>query len=163
MGGYPFTVEDLKDRGEYDYALKVVDRWENDYPTEKLDGLSFFWRGKLLFILHPGEQAVRYLQLAEAVHPKGNHVPEAVWLQANCYMAMGKYDQALQQFQRIQGEFTTSDYAQRAPAKVKECQGHLPPPAPETRPAPARGMNGIVPNLPSQNGDSPGPTPGKRP
>jgi tetratricopeptide (TPR) repeat protein len=125
LGSYPFIIDDLRARGEYAFALQAIDQWENEFPLEKLDGLSFFWRGKVLYIWHPGDQAIRFLQLAELVRPAATHVPEAVWLQANCYLETGHYAQALEQFQRITTQFTTSEYCARVPEKVRQCQAAL--------------------------------------
>ena len=129
LGSYPFIVDDLRARGEYAYALKTIEQWEYEFPTEKLDGLSFFWRGKVLYIWHPGDQAIRFLQMAELVNPAASHIPETVWLEANCYADTGRYAKAIEQFQRIRAEFTNSEYFERAAQRIKQCQAALAAPA----------------------------------
>jgi hypothetical protein len=125
LGSYPFIVEDLCARGQYEFAIQTIDEWENEFPTEKLGGLSFFWRGKVLYIWQPGAQSIRYLQLAQLVSPSAAHVPEAVWLEANCELASGQYAQALEQFQRIGNQFTNSEYSSRLGEKIRQCQAAI--------------------------------------
>ncbi|MFH1748688.1 MAG: PKD domain-containing protein [Planctomycetota bacterium] len=124
-GGYSYTLEDLLARNEFDWALVALDRWEDDAPLQKLEGFTFFWRGKITFVQQPGPLALRYLELAERVAPKATHVPEAVWLRANCLLALKRYDKALTQFQRIRVEFTESDYFVQAAEKIDTCQAAL--------------------------------------
>ena len=125
VGGYPFTVEDLLARGEYDWALKTIDQWESQFPTQKLEGYSFFLRGKVVFVEEPSDLALRYLDLAELVAPRAVHVPETVWLRANCLMALGRYEQALQEFLRIRNDYTQTDFFHRSAEKIDQCQKGL--------------------------------------
>ncbi|MBN2445100.1 MAG: PKD domain-containing protein, partial [Phycisphaerae bacterium] len=121
-GSNPYLVTDLMSRGEYEWARRWLDRWEDESPVQKLEGYTFFLRGKVLFIEHPSPLALRYLELAERVAPKAIHVPEAVWLRANCLMALKRYDEAMLQFARISQEFTYSEFYERIDDKIRECQ-----------------------------------------
>ena len=121
-GVYPYSVEDFLERGEFEWARKTLDQWEDELPTARLDGYTLFLRGKVLFVEHPGEQAVRYLALTEQVAPKAVFLPEALWLHANCLMAMGRYQDALPQLQRIRSDFTRSEFFAQAAEKIKECE-----------------------------------------
>jgi tetratricopeptide (TPR) repeat protein len=134
QGGYPYTVEDLLERGEFEWARKTLDQWEDELPAGRLDGYTLFLRGKVLFVEQPGEQAVRYLTLAEKVAPKAVFVPEALWLQANCLMAMGRYQDALPQLQKIRSDYTRSEFFAQAAEKIKECETRPTTSAPATRP-----------------------------
>lgn len=125
IGSYPYIVEDLLARGENEWALRALDQWEDQFPLQKLEGLSFFLRGKVLFVDQPGELALEYLDLAERVSPTALHVPEAVWLRANCLMAMKRYEKALGQLQRIRSDFTQSIYYHQAPEKIEQCQAAI--------------------------------------
>jgi tetratricopeptide (TPR) repeat protein len=124
-GGYGYTVDDLLARGEFDWALETLDRWERELPVQKLEGYTFFLRGKVLFVQRPGPLALRYLELAERVSPRAVHVPEAVWLRANCLLEMKRPDEALGLFQRIRSDFTQSDFFEQVDAKIKLCQSEL--------------------------------------
>lgn len=125
LGSYPFIVEDLLARGENEWALRALDQWEDQFPLQKLEGLSFFLRGKVLFVDQPGELALKYMDLAERVSPTALHVPEAVWLRANCLMAMKRHDEALDQLRRIRSDFTQSIYYHQAPEKIEQCQAAI--------------------------------------
>ncbi|MHB1155356.1 MAG: PKD domain-containing protein [Phycisphaerales bacterium] len=121
LGSAPYIVEDLLGRDEYDYAMKAIDRWEDEFPTQKLEGLTFFWRGKVLFVRKPGELALKWLVISERVNPRGLHVSEAVWLRANTLMAMGRWRDAMDQLMRIRTQFTHSEYFTKAEEKMKLC------------------------------------------
>jgi tetratricopeptide (TPR) repeat protein len=124
-GSYGYTVEDLLARGEFEWALKTLDQWEDEFPVQKLEGYTFFLRGKVLFVQHPGRLALRYLKLAERVSPRAVHVPEAVWLRSNCLLTMQQYDQALAEFLRIRTDFTQSEFFQQAADKIRLCESEL--------------------------------------
>ena len=127
VGGYPYTVEDLIGRGEFDFAFQTIDQWEDTLPAQKLEGLSFFLRGKALFVQKPSKLALRYLELAERVDPRAVHVPEAVWLRANCLMEIGRFEAALAQFARLREDYTASEYFERSEDKIKQCLDALKP------------------------------------
>jgi hypothetical protein len=69
--------------------------------------------------------AVRFLEMAETVNRRALHVPEAIWLKANCEFALGNYRQAMSDFLRVRDEFTAARYLQRVKAKIEECQARL--------------------------------------
>lgn len=125
LGSYPWAVEDYLARGEYEQAIETLDQWENTFPMQKLEGTSLLLRGKVLFVRQPCEPAVKYLELAEMVNPAGPQVPEAVWLRANCLLALGKIEQAMEQFARVSTEFTRSEFASQAQEKIAECEKRL--------------------------------------
>jgi len=128
-GIYPYSVEDFLERGEFEWACKTLDQWEDELPSAKLDGHTIFLRGKVLFVEQPGPQAVRYLSLAQQVAPRAVFVPEALWLHANCLMATGRYQEALVQLQRIRADFTRSEFFAQAAEKIKQCETKLNTPA----------------------------------
>lgn len=126
-GSYSYTLEDLLARDEFDWALRVLDHWEDEVPIQKLEGYTFFWRGKVLYVQKPQLLALRYLELAERVTPQAVHVPEAVWLRANCLLALERHEEALAQFQRIRREFTESGFFERAAERIDTCEAKLSP------------------------------------
>jgi tetratricopeptide (TPR) repeat protein len=124
-GSYGYTVEDLLARGEFEWALKTLDRWEEEFPVQKLEGYTLFLRGKVLYVQSPGRLAARYLERAERVSPRAVHVPETVWLRANCLLAMQQYDEALAEFLRVRNDFTQSEFFEQAADKIKLCESEL--------------------------------------
>ena len=125
LGSYPYAVDDLIGRREYEYALLLLDQWEDEFPVQKLDGNSFFLRGKILYLQKPDELALHFLDLAERIDPKAAHVPDALWLHAECLKDLGRFDQALACYARIRSDFTTSDYFARAAERITFCTGKL--------------------------------------
>jgi tetratricopeptide (TPR) repeat protein len=125
IGSYGYTVLDLLARGEFDWARTALDRWESEFPAQKLEGYTSFLRGKVLYVQHPGPLALRYLELAERVSPRAVHVPEAVWLRANCLFELQRYPEALAGFERIVSDFTQSEYYEQALDKIAACRSKL--------------------------------------
>ena len=125
LGTYPFMVEDLLARGEHETALDQIDEWENLFPSQRSEGWTQYWRGKVLFVQQPGPRALRYLELCERLSPTAVFVPESLWLRANCLVALNRHAEALALLQRIRSDFTTSEYFQKAPELIAECNKHV--------------------------------------
>lgn len=134
VGSYPFAVEDYLSRDMYEEAIDVINQWEDMLPLVKLEGLTLFLRGRCLYLIRPSAVALRYLRAAEAVNPGALHVPHAVWLGANCLLALERYEAAAVQFMRLRKGFTTAKYRERAVEKLEECRKHLEGPSPTTVP-----------------------------
>lgn len=125
LGTYPFMVEDLLARGEHDTALDQIDEWENLFPSQRSEGWTQFWRGKVLFVQQPGPRSLRYLEWCERLSPTAVFVPESLWLRANGLVALKRHAEALALLQRIRSDFTTSEYFQKAPELIAECNKHV--------------------------------------
>ncbi len=125
LGTYPFMVEDLLARGEHDTALDQIDEWENLFPSQRSEGWTQFWRGKVLFVQQPGPRSLRYLEWCERLSPAAVFVPESLWLRANGLVALKRHAEALVLLQRIRSDFTTSEYFQKAPELIAECNKHV--------------------------------------
>ena len=125
LGTYPFMVEDLLARGEHDTALDQIDEWENLFPSQRSEGWTQFWRGKVLFVQQPGPRSLRYLEWCERLNPTAVFVPESLWLRANGLVALKRHAEALVLLQRIRSDFTTSEYFQKAPELIAECNKHV--------------------------------------
>ena len=125
IGGYPFRVADYLSRDLHRYALETIDDWEDILPVAKLEGETFYLRGKVMYLGWPSVAAVKYLELSERVNPSAPHVPEAAWLKANCLLAIGHYQEALAAFGRIQDELTNATYLKLIPEKIEQCRAGL--------------------------------------
>jgi hypothetical protein len=101
-----------------------------------------------LFVQRPGPAVLRYLELAERVAPRAVHVPEAVWLKANCLLASDRCEQALAEFQRIRVDFTESEFFTKAAEKIRLCESRLP----TTQAAPHPGRPGPGPTATDRPG-----------
>ena len=48
LGAYPDSLQEYLDSGNTGAALDLVDKWDEKFPTDKPNGHSLFWRGKVL-------------------------------------------------------------------------------------------------------------------
>ena len=48
IGSYPNSIREYLALGNYGAALDIVDQWDETFPTEKPNGHTFFYRGKVL-------------------------------------------------------------------------------------------------------------------
>jgi len=125
IGGFPYTIDDFLSRDLPRQALETVDQWEDIAPLAKLKGLTYFYRGKAMYVDRPSLGAVKCLDLAERVSPGAVHAPEAAWLKANCLMEIGRYEQAIVEFARLRDEMASSEHLKQVPDKIEQCRKKL--------------------------------------
>ncbi|HVX13556.1 MAG TPA: PKD domain-containing protein [Pirellulales bacterium] len=114
IGAYPNLLAEFIDSSDYGAALDVVDRWERTFPTEKLAGQTFFWRGKLLALRSQHEQAARYLARAVGLAPGAVFESEARWLLAMSLKALGRPDDARRELAKLLAAGFNDSFAARA-------------------------------------------------
>jgi tetratricopeptide (TPR) repeat protein len=114
IGAYPNLIADFIDSDDFGAALDVVDRWERTFPTEKLAGQTFFWRGKLLALRDQPEQAARYLARAIGLAPGAVFESEARWLLAQSLKKLGRTDDARREFAKLIAAGFSDEFAVRA-------------------------------------------------
>jgi tetratricopeptide (TPR) repeat protein len=120
VGAYPGLLADFIDSGDYGAALDVVDRWERAFPTEKLSGQTFFWRGKLLALRDQHEQAARYLARAIGLAPGAAFESEARWLLAQSLDKLGRSDDARRELAKLVTAGFDDDFSERAKKKLSD-------------------------------------------
>jgi Flp pilus assembly protein TadD len=98
----------------------VVDRWERAFPTEKLSGQTFFWRGKLLALRDQHEQAARYLARAIGLAPGAAFESEARWLLAQSLDKLGRSDDARRELAKLVTAGFDDDFSERAKKKLSD-------------------------------------------
>lgn len=101
IGAYPNLVRDFIESGDYGAALDVVDRWENNFPTEKLAGQTFFWRGKLLLLRSQPDQAARLLARSVGLASGAAFESEARWLLSRALKKLGRTDDARRELAKL--------------------------------------------------------------
>ncbi|HET6880970.1 MAG TPA: PKD domain-containing protein [Pirellulales bacterium] len=114
IGAYPNLIGEFIDSDDYGAALDVVDRWERAFPTEKLAGQTFFWRGKLLVLRDQPEQAARYLARAVGLAPGAVFESEARWLLAQSLKKLGRHDDARRELAKLIATGFSDEFAERA-------------------------------------------------
>jgi tetratricopeptide (TPR) repeat protein len=111
VGAYPNSLRELIASGNLSAALNIVQRWEEDFPTDKLTGETFFWRGKLMHLRDSQRDAAQFLARAVSLAPGASFESEARWLLALSLEKLGKTDDARRELAKlvatgIQDEYT---------------------------------------------------------
>ncbi|MGH7138127.1 MAG: PKD domain-containing protein, partial [Pirellulales bacterium] len=114
IGAYPNLIAEFIDSDDFGAALDVVDRWERAFPTEKLAGQTFFWRGKLLALRDQPEQAARYLARAIGLAPGAVFESEARWMLAQSLKKLGRPDDARRELAQLLAAGFSDEFAERA-------------------------------------------------
>jgi len=94
IGAYPNAIREYLTSGNYGAAIDLVDQWEDLFATDKLNGHSFYWRGKALALRGQTREAIRYLDRAVRVAPGADWETEGRWLLALALESAGKKDEA---------------------------------------------------------------------
>src|SRR5262249_28098825 len=97
IGAYPNSLREYTAAGNYGAALDLIDQWDQNFPTDKLNGHSFFWRGKVFSLRGQPRDAVRYLEQAVAIGRGAAFETEARWLLAETLEQLGRKDEGLKQ------------------------------------------------------------------
>jgi tetratricopeptide (TPR) repeat protein len=120
VGSYPNALRDLLAGGNYGAALDLLDRWEETFPTDKPQGQTFFWRGKVCALRGQPREAARYLARAVGLAPGASFEPEARWLLAESLEQLGRGTDARKELARLVALGGTDDFTKKARAKLQE-------------------------------------------
>ncbi|HUY36626.1 MAG TPA: PKD domain-containing protein [Pirellulales bacterium] len=120
VGAYPNLIRQFIETGDFGAALDVVDRWENNFPTEKLAGQTFFWRGKLLALRGQHQYATRHLARAVGLAVGAGFESEARWLLAQSLGELGRADDARRELAKLVAAGFGDDFAERAKKQLSE-------------------------------------------
>ncbi len=118
-GAHSINFEEYLRRGEFEAAMREIDGWIWDKPTEILGGLHRHLRGRVLLAMKRHEPAAREFDRALAADPKSPFADEALFWKGEACEAMKKGDDARRCYERIVFEFPESKLASRAKEKVK--------------------------------------------
>jgi tetratricopeptide (TPR) repeat protein len=114
IGAYPDLVRDFIESGDHEAALDVVDRWETNFPTEKLAGRTFFWRGKLAALRGQPEEAARLLARSIGLAGGAAFESEARWLLARALDRLGRSDDARRELAKLIASGFDDEFTARA-------------------------------------------------
>jgi REP element-mobilizing transposase RayT len=128
IGAYPNGIRELIANGSHGAALDIVNRWDESFPTDKVNGQTFFWRAKLLALRGRHADAVRYFRL---LIPRGGSKEKAMaegtafesearWLLAESLEKTGKADEAKIELARLVKTGFKDPFRDKAVAKLKE-------------------------------------------
>jgi tetratricopeptide (TPR) repeat protein len=118
IGAYPNSLREHFATGNYGAALDLVDQWEDLFATDRLNGHTFFWRGKVLALRGQPRQATRYLGQALRIATGAGWETEARWLLAGALEALGKKDEAKVQLAKLVASGLSDEYTKKAREKL---------------------------------------------
>jgi tetratricopeptide (TPR) repeat protein len=120
LGAYPNSLREYLASGNYGAAIDLVDQWEDLFATDKLNGHSFFWRGKALALRGQTQEAIRYLDRAVRVAPGADWETEGRWLLAEALEAAGKKDEAKKELAKLLATGLSDEFTKKAREKLKK-------------------------------------------
>jgi TolA-binding protein len=118
VGAFPNAIRDFLAAGDNAAALGVVKRWEETFPTEKVHGQTFFWRGKILSAQQNYKEAARYLARAIGLAVGAAFESEARWLLALSLENLGRTEDARKELAKLVASGIDDDFARQARKKL---------------------------------------------
>ena len=120
LGAYPDSLQEYLDAGNTGAALDLVDKWDEKFPTDKPNGHSFFWRGKVLTARGQPADAVRYLDRAIRLTTGAPFETEARWLLAEALDQLGRKDEAKRELAKLVAVGVNDEFTKKAIEKLKK-------------------------------------------
>ncbi len=118
IGVYPNSIREYLMDGNHGAALDIVNRWEDTFPTDKVNGHTFFWRGKLLHIRGQHKQAARHLARAIGLAIGADFESEARWLLALSLEQLGRGGDARKELAKLVKSGNQDQFVQMASEKL---------------------------------------------
>jgi tetratricopeptide (TPR) repeat protein len=120
IGSYPNSLREYTEGGNYGAAIDLVNEWEDLFPTDKLNGQTFFWRGKLLLLRGQQQEAIRYLARSTETTVGAIYETESRWLLANALEQAGRAGEARKELMRLVATGIQDDFTKKAREKLKK-------------------------------------------
>jgi TolA-binding protein len=120
IGSYPNSLREYIAGGNYGAALDLVNEWDDTFPTDKPNGQSFYWRGKLLLLRGQPAEAVRYLGRSVAATTGAPFETESRWLLAAALEQTGKTDEAKKELAKLVRTGLNDEFTRKAREKLKK-------------------------------------------
>jgi tetratricopeptide (TPR) repeat protein len=120
LGAYPDSLQEYLETGNTGAALDLVDKWDEKFPTDKPNGHSFFWRGKVLMRRGQPADAVRYLDRAIRLTMGASFETEARWLLAEALDQTGRKDEAKRELAKLVAIGVNDEFTKKAIEKLKK-------------------------------------------
>ncbi len=120
LGAYPNSLREYIAAGNYGAALDMVDQWDDLFATDKLNGQSFFWRGKALSLRGQPREAARHLDLAVRLTVGAAFETEARWILAETLETLGKKEEARKHLAKLISLGLKDEFVTKAIEKLKK-------------------------------------------
>jgi tetratricopeptide (TPR) repeat protein len=120
VGSYPNSIREYLATGNYGAALDVVDQWDETFPTEKPNGHTFFYRGRILALRGQPGEAKRFLERAILLTVGASFETEARFVYAECLEKLNRKDDARKELARLVATGLNDDFTKQAKKKLLE-------------------------------------------
>jgi tetratricopeptide (TPR) repeat protein len=120
IGAYPNSLREYISGGNFGAALDLVDRWDETFPTEKVKGHTFYWRGKILALRGRLQDAERYLQWAVRMTVGADFESEERWLLAQTLEQLGRKEEARKELGKLVASGLEDEFTRRAKEKLQK-------------------------------------------
>jgi tetratricopeptide (TPR) repeat protein len=118
IGAYPNSLREYVAAGNYGAALDLVEQWDDLFPTDKLNGHTLYWRGKVLALRGQPREAVRYLDRAVRLAAGAGFETEARWLLAEALEQLGRKDEARKELAKLLATGLSDEHTKKAREKL---------------------------------------------
>jgi tetratricopeptide (TPR) repeat protein len=118
-GSYPYALEEHLVNREWTDAARILDRWEEDFPSDKAKGQTFYWRGRLHLAREEAARAARFLGQSLLLAKGAPYENQARWLLANAYTALGEHEKSDQTLNALLQSGIQDEFTEKARARLK--------------------------------------------
>jgi tetratricopeptide (TPR) repeat protein len=120
LGAFPDSLQEYLDSGNTGAALDLVDKWDEKFPTDKPNGHSLFWRGKVLTARSQPQEAARCLDRAVRLTTGAPFETEARWMLADALEQLGRKDEAKRELAKLVAIGINDKFTKKAIEKLKQ-------------------------------------------
>ena len=113
-GDFARHVEAYVKSSEFAWAEQYLDKWEDAYPTDKLEGYSTLLRVRLLEAHRKHAEAAAEAETLADVNPASNYAAELLMHAAKAYRRLGMPAKSKPLLERIIGDYPESAFAAEA-------------------------------------------------
>lgn len=119
-GDFARQAEDYIRRKDFESAKEALDRWEDTFPVDKLEGYWSLLEVKFLLAQGSYDPAIREVDGLVSVNPTSNYAPELLMLAVEAYQKLGQADKARTVLRRINEKYPESKLSAEAGKKLKD-------------------------------------------
>jgi len=119
---YTLTVESYLRSKKYGEAKEIIETWQKEYPTEKINGASLLLEAKLERAGKEYDHSNRILQELLENDPGSNLAREALYIQGSNYIALEEFEKAEDIFRRILNLYDDPTSRSELEARISYCE-----------------------------------------
>jgi hypothetical protein len=118
IGSYPNSIREYIADGNHGAALDLVAKWESSFPTDKVRGHTFFWRGKLHALRNEPQPAARFLARSIGLGLGADFESEARWLLAESLTQLNRPTDARRELAKLVASGLKDEFVEKAKQKL---------------------------------------------